>query len=194
MVPLDAAHATLLVGGCNEHVRAYRNTRRASWWAFGGALNSCGRYLRRITRRCVPRYAVAVRRCANGAFAACGAVMMQPTQALRSGSASVVGAALLRLSLWLRAADAVGSKCLTRLHEEQKAVLGVDLRLERRVDAAAAAPLWGILLESRAAMVSLGAWRAAAALGCNGAYGQARSWARRERREVVTGRWFAPRC
>ena len=68
------------------------------------------------------------------------------------------------------------------------------MHLERRVDAAAAAPLWGILLESRAAMVPLGAWRAAAAAGCSRECVCARGGARRVRAEAAALRWLAERC
>ena len=120
--------------------------------------------------------------------------MMASAQALRSRTWTVVGASLLRLPLWLRAGDAVGSKSRTRLHEEQTAALGVDLHLGRVAVAAAAAPPLRRWMESRAGTVSVGAWRAAAAVGCNGEYGQARSGARRERREMPSRRWLAHRC
>ena len=68
------------------------------------------------------------------------------------------------------------------------------MHLECVAVAAAAAPLLGRWMENRAAMVPLGAWRAAAAVGCRCECVCAQCGARRVRAEAAALRWLAERC
>ena len=96
-----------------------------------------------------------------------------------AAAAEVVGVALLGLPLQPQAWDTVATKSRTRLHEYAQAAQSARLCLEWDAVAAAAAPLWGILLESRAAMVPLDAAHPARVLGGCNEHVRARSSTRR---------------